>query len=75
MNDEAKEILIDIIEYQNAVGTKKDLGSLTLERLAQRAQKALDNYSRTKNTPSTGVDPFQVEFDQYEFEFKDEAEW
>ena len=75
MNDEAKEILIGIVEYQDTVGTKKDLGSLTLERLAQRAQKALDSYSKTKNTTSASVDPFQIEFEQYEFDFKDEVEW
>jgi len=77
MNDEAKEILIGIVEYQNTVGTKKDLGSLTLERLAQRAQKALDNYSKDKDTTSASVDPFQAwNFEQqYEFDFKDEMEW
>jgi uncharacterized iron-regulated protein len=75
MNDETKEILIGIIDYQNSVGTKKDKGTLALENLAERAQKTLDEYSRTKNTTSANVDPFQAEFEQYEFDFKDEIEW
>ena len=75
MNDETKEILIGIVDYQNSVGTKKDLGSFTLDNLAHRAQKMLDDYSITKNTTSANVDPFQIEFEQYEFDFKDEIEW
>ena len=63
MNDETKEILIGVVEYQNSVGTKKDKGTLALESLANRAEKVLDEYSKTKNTTSVNIDPFQVEFE------------
>ena len=75
MNDEAKEILIGIVDYQKIAGTKKELGSFTLENLAIRAQKALDTYTNSQYTTSASIDPFQVEFEQYEFDFKDEIEW
>ena len=75
MNDEAKEILISLVDYHDAAGTKKDPGPRALEQLASRAQKALDSYSKTKNVTSASIDPFQSEFDQYEFNFKDETEW
>jgi hypothetical protein len=75
MNDETKEILIGLVDYQNSVGTKKDKGTLALESLANRAEKILEEYSKAKNTTSANVDPFQVEFEQYEFDFKNEIEW
>ena len=38
----------------------------------QWADGSLNQY---KNTTSVNIDPFQVEFEQYEFNFKDEIEW
>jgi hypothetical protein len=74
MNDEVKEILISLIDYYEMVGTKKDLGTLTLERLAQRAAKILEAYSEIKNKTSASIDPFE-NLEQYNLDFKEELEW
>ena len=46
MNDEVKEILIDLIDYYNTVGTESDPGINTFETVAKRASKALERHAR-----------------------------
>tara|TARA_R100000008_G_C3446141_1_gene96968 strand:+ start:247 stop:498 length:252 start_codon:yes stop_codon:yes gene_type:complete len=63
MNDEVKEILIDLIGYYNTMGTKEDPGIHVFESVAQRASKALERHKleggHAKN--SADVDPFAMD--------------
>ena len=60
MNDEVKEILIDLINYYNTMGTENDPGIQTFERVAHRASRALKNDAngQSANKNSADVDPF-----------------
>jgi len=58
MNDEVKEILIDLVEYYSAIGTENDPGIQAFESVAQRASKALERYATNNNKKSVDVDPF-----------------
>jgi hypothetical protein len=72
MNDEVKEILIDVIDYYNTIGTESDPGFHTFERVVQRASKALKRHTKESRTGknSVDVDPFGVtdEFPIYKLE-------
>ena len=61
MNDETKEVLIDLIDYWNALGTENDSGMEAFCSVVQRASQALELYSKedTKNN-SVDIDPFEV---------------
>ena len=60
MNNEVKEILIDLVNYYNRMGTESDPGIRALENVAQRASRALERHTKTKgsNKNSADVDPF-----------------
>jgi len=74
MNDEVKEILIDLFKHNKA-----NRGDRKLADLAARAKKALDDYSRTKNKASSAVYPFNIYLEEYQLELdldlKHEHEW
>jgi len=70
MNDEIKEILIDLLKHN-----KTNRGDRKLADLAERAKRILDGYKGVKNKTLAHVEPLQTEADQYEFNFKDEFEW
>lgn len=71
MNDETKEILIDIINYYN---TAHAMNCDKLQKLANRASKALDRHATVckhkASRTSADVDPFVVtgEFPVYKLE-------
>ena len=57
MNDEVKEILIDLVNYYNAMGTSDDPGIEVFQNVVQRSSHALERYSKqTKQTKD--VAPF-----------------
>ena len=62
MNDEVKEILIDLIDYYNAIGTKGDPGFEVFAKIASRSSKALEReVKKQKYQASAGsgdIDPF-----------------
>jgi len=61
MNDEVKEILIDLIDYYNNTGTEDDPGFGVFENIAQRASKALEKYAQSKRFNSADVDPYAID--------------
>ena len=69
MNDETKEILIDLVDYYCRMGTKIDPGIGALENVAQRASKALEREARgqkLRDTKRSGdVDPFAMDVAGY----------
>ncbi len=70
MNDEVKEILIDLVNYYNAMGTESDPGIRMFENVAQRASRALETYAKGPGKKSADVDPFSDtgEFPVYKLE-------
>jgi hypothetical protein len=72
MKDEVKEILIDLINYYNAMGTESDPGIHTFEHVVKRASKALATHGEIVGTgkKSADVDPFGItgEFPAYKLE-------
>jgi len=72
MNDEVKEILIDLVDYWNAMGSENDPGFEVFANVVQRASKALERYSK-RTTPN--LDPFNS-YDEFpDFIIKMEDEW
>jgi len=65
MNDEVKEILIDLVDYWNAMGTDDDFGFEKFENVVQRSSKALEQEAaaqqRNKSKRSIDVDPFAID--------------
>ena len=64
MNDEVKEILIDLIDYYNTMGTSKDPGVTILESVVQRASSVVETHATKsregkENKNSADVDPFE----------------
>jgi hypothetical protein len=65
MNNNVKEVLIDLIDYWNTMGTESDPGIEAFCSVVQRASRELELESkknrkkRTKNT-SISIDPFEV---------------
>ena len=72
MNEQTKEILIDLINYYNTMGTESDPGIHTFEHIVQRASRALATHVDTtrKGKSSGDVDPFgtTAEFPAYKLE-------
>ena len=79
MNDETKEVLIDLIDYYNTMGTESDPGIHTFEHVVQRASKALERHARNNSednkNKSANVDPFAFPVDDVEPIMKPEGEW
>ena len=64
MNDNIKELLIDLVEYYNAMGTSKDPGIEIFENVVQRATVELKLHvkNNTKdNLKSADVDPYSFD--------------
>ena len=61
MNDETKEILIDLIEYYNAMGTEDDPGIHVLEDVVKRSARVLEKKTRKSQKSSGRVDPFAMD--------------
>lgn len=75
MNDEVKEILIDLIDYYNVIGTDKDPGFGPFADVVGRASNALRRHAKEvledkENKKSADVDPFAItdEFPAYKLE-------
>ena len=79
MNDEVKEILFDLIEYYNLIGTKDDPGFESFADVVQRASKALmthaKNNSEGKQNTNSDVDPFEAYNEFPDSIIKVEEEW
>ena len=75
MNDEVKEILIDLIGYYNVIGTDDDPGFVPFADIVQRASKALERHACPNKQPTTDVDPFKA-YDEFPDDvIKMEEEW
>lgn len=61
MNNNVKEVLIDLIDYWNTMGTESDPGIEAFCSVVQRASRELVLQSRedTKNN-SVDIDPFEL---------------
>ena len=72
MNDEVKEILIDLLKHNKA-----NRGDRKLADLATRAKEALDTHLRTKDKTAAAIDPFNIYLEEYQLELdlKYEHEW
>jgi hypothetical protein len=72
MNDEVKEIMIDLINYYNTMGTESDPGIQAFQNVARRASNVLEQHVRETRTEksSADVDPFAItgEFPIYKLE-------
>ena len=77
MNDEIKEILIDLVDYYNVMGTDKDPGINTLENVVKRSSKALKRSHATSCTSSGDIDPFAMDVvgNTKQLKLKLEEEW
>ena len=64
MNSEVKEILIDLIDYYNVIGTEDDPGFEPFADIVSRASKALEydalNSRNGQNKGSGDIDPFAM---------------
>jgi hypothetical protein len=61
MDDNVKEILIEFIDYYNAIGTKEDPGIGTFEALAKRASRVLEVHAKGGRLKSADVDPYSFD--------------
>ena len=81
MNDDVKEILIDLIDYYNLIGTEDDPGFAPFADVVGRASKALKRHAEEqrmqKRRRSGDVDPFAMDVvgNTKQFELKLEEEW
>jgi len=78
MNDEVKEILIDLIDYYNVVGTADDPGFVPFAAIIRRASKALERAANNSYLNSGDVDPYAMDvvgFCTNTTEIKREEEW
>lgn len=65
LNDETKEILIDLIGYYNVIGTEDDPGFVPFADIVHRASKALERHAKGTDTnkedkKSTDIDPYEL---------------
>jgi hypothetical protein len=60
MNDETKEILIDLIGYHSVKGTGDDPGFGSLADIVNRATKALEHHAEVQKH-SSDIDPFAMD--------------
>tara|TARA_B100000809_G_scaffold257651_1_gene299604 strand:- start:1195 stop:1419 length:225 start_codon:yes stop_codon:yes gene_type:complete len=63
LNDEVKEILIDLVDYYNTMGTPSDPGINTFQHVVQRSVQALERYSKQPQT-TNNIDPFKA-YDEF----------
>jgi hypothetical protein len=81
MNDEVKEILIDLIDYYNLIGTPEDPGFVPFAAVVERASKALKQQAEEQKTQerrrSSDVDPFAMDVvgNAQQLNLKLEEEW
>lgn len=61
MQSEVKEILIDLINYWNTMGTQSDPGIEAFQSVAQRASKALERDAIAQRLGSADVDPYSFD--------------
>ena len=65
MNNEVKEILIDLIAYYNVIGTEDDPGFGPFAEVVSRASKALERSSKEQKfrdtNRSSDIDPFAMD--------------
>ena len=65
MNDEVKEILVDLIDYYNLIGTEDDPGFAPFAAVVSRASKALKRHALEPTIPlcyrSGDIDPFAMD--------------
>ena len=65
MNDEVKEILIDLIDYWNAMGTDDDPEIEEFEKIIQRSAAALgrnfNDEAQKEFLRSSDIDPFAMD--------------
>ena len=78
MNDEIKEILMDLIDYYNVIGTEDDSGFETFADVVKRASKALEHHAikqKDHKTPrSLDIDPFSIDSLEETSPFKHESD-
>jgi len=75
MNDEVKEILIDLIDYWNTMGTESDPGIEAFHSVVQRASKALERHANPTKQVTRDVDPFKA-YDEFPDDvLKFEEDW
>ena len=74
MNDEVKEILIDLISYYNIVGTADDPGFVPFAEIVGRASQALKRHAKASHPNSADVDPYAMDVVGF-VEIKREEEW
>ena len=78
MNDETKEILIDLIGYYNVIGTDDDPGFVPFGDIVHRASKALERHALEQNGSDTqrssDVDPFSMKTLEETSPFKHESD-
>ena len=61
MKDEVKEILIDLIDYYNVIGTDNDPGFVPFADIVNRASKALEQAAKDRRLNSADVDPYAMD--------------
>ena len=61
LQSEVKEILIDLVNYYNTMGTQSDPGIEAFQSVAQRASKALERDAANKRLGSADVDPYSFD--------------
>jgi hypothetical protein len=67
LNDEVRDILIDLVDYYNTMGTPSDPGIHTFQHVVQRSAKALERHSKQTNHPlqtTKSIDPFKT-YDEF----------
>jgi hypothetical protein len=73
MNDNVKEILIDLVDYYGVMGTDNDPGIDVLENVVQRASIELRLYTiknrKNKQNNIILIDPFELPEIKHENEF------
>jgi hypothetical protein len=73
MNDNVKEILIDLVDYYSVMGTGNDPGIDVLENVVQRASIELRLYAiknrKNKQNNIILIDPFELPEIKHENEF------
>ena len=75
INNATKEILIDLINYYNVIGTEDDPGFVPFADIVNRASKALEQHANGDTQGSGDVDPFTA-YDEFpDHVIKHESDW
>ena len=61
LQSEVKEILIDLVNYYNVIGTEDDPGFVPFADIVSRASKALERDAANKRLGSADVDPYSFD--------------